>query len=140
MGKIWGLLVIILSLSACDSVNKAQPQLEKNKMSGLESVNEQTPSPIPDKQCPSGETPKLIKGQCEGKWSVQKNEEGLSCEYKWGPIIKCPTGSEGLNLKSVCYGTTSKAAEGEKMTPQLCEKQFGQFPISPNYELWCCPS
>lgn len=88
--------------------------------------------------CPNGDSPKRLSGNCSGTWEVVQTEDGPSCDFKWGPTVTCPEGSEGLVYKSVCYGTTSKPAKGKTLTAKSCIDQFGKTPISARYELSCC--
>lgn len=94
------------------------------------------------KECPNGKPVKVIEGNCGGKWSVKQNNGTSSCVFSWGPIIKCPEGTQPLTYNAVCYGETVKPITKDQSiaSSSECAEQFGEFPLKSDYKLQCCPN
>lgn len=89
--------------------------------------------------CPGGAKLEIVKGKCQGAYRVGKDTNGgTTCEFDWGPAIRCPAGMKAMGSEAACYGTTVRPADKSIQSAKDCSGKFGEVPQSADYELHCC--
>jgi hypothetical protein len=132
------LISILLLLTACDAFKKTFNTFKSKETptaaSNLNSSTKSAPT------CPNGSAPKVLSGNCEGTWKINKSAGKTDCEFVWGPKVTCASGSTALGLAASCYGSTVKSiGPNENIhTEKDCFEKFGRTPTTIKFEMLCC--
>ncbi len=91
--------------------------------------------------CKDGQKPQVLTGACTGTWTYVKTDNGATCNFNWGPMVKCPDGQVSLGHEAECYGTTGKPVQAaDKISTDMdCATKFGKRPVEITYTMQCCP-
>ena len=148
MQKIIILSVSVVFLVSCSYVDQVKNKVlsmtqgKSQSEAGSAVVDAADGAPSLTVLCENGSQPEVLRGLCGGEWNIKNTDSGSVCEFRWGPRVLCPSGTNPApgTTQASCYGATTHELSSANSEPTVadCESQLGKVPKEIAYEMQCC--